>query len=145
MASMASVLDRGLERQEKSCRCIWSRRREAGVCIDKGVVGTEDSVKVTTVIWPEKKRNILLVIFFLLWKVKETIFNADWDSSLSSPSPKNWSLGGVPWVSRASWWQLSQCFPTVFSLKHTRSKFYHVYSPNHRSLRRHSPLLFIPQ
>lgn len=66
MASMASVLDRGLERQEKSCRCIWSRRREAGVCIDKGVVGTEDSVKVTTVIRPEKKRNILLVIVFLL-------------------------------------------------------------------------------
>lgn len=40
MTSMASVLDRGLERRigEQLEIHMWSRRREVGVWIDKGVL-----------------------------------------------------------------------------------------------------------
>lgn len=34
--------------------------------IDKGMIGTEDSINVTVVVQPEKKRDNLLVIAFLL-------------------------------------------------------------------------------
>lgn len=117
---------RGREIREQLELYRRERRREVGVWIDKGRSGTKDSIKVTTVAQPEKNRDILLVIAFLLWRVKKTIFSTALNSPLFSPPPRTQVLEECS--------RLEECFPTILSLKHTETKCCVVYTPTYHSL-----------
>jgi len=69
MTSMASVLDRGLERRIGEQLEIYMEQKKGVWGVDRHgcvVAGAKDSVKVTTMVQAGKKRDNLLVIVFLL-------------------------------------------------------------------------------